>query len=422
MAILLIGKFANKFNTSVDTVRYYMNLGLLLPTKVNHYYYYNDKCIEDMEWIQTLKEYTFSLQEINKILTIKRVTSLSTEEDIHLLITILTEKKQALQKEIADINFICDSIDNKIEDIKHTHFKKDNNKGVPFTFFSILCCPKCQASLEIDHAKIIKQKVYEGELNCPDCEYTAIIDEGIIITKHLSHSFNPFYIYDIEMLKTDPSIFVNLSEKANNYTKKAFLKQSLNNKFILETNIDTYVFLDKYITELDPNAYYIFTGSTLPMLKSLKDKIENDNPQLSVLYILNSGLDLPLKYGIIDYFIDSYSFNEFSLFHNEVFPMEKLRNYVHEATTIIGCYFQYKDDAKSLLKMKNIHPEAHPNNLKMNYAQKNLQAGSFIFVDKKSVGDTNNLGEYIKYHIPGETAEFFAYVAKHQSQASKSEY
>src|SRR5699024_9499285 len=187
-------------------------------------------------------------------------------------------------------------------------------------------------------------------------------------------------------------------------------------------NIDTYVFSDKYISELNPNAYYIFTGSTLPMLKSLKDKIEKDNPQLSVLYILNSGLDLPLQYGIIDYLTDSYSFNEFSLIHNEKLPIEKLKNYVHESTIIIGCYFQYKDDAKSLLKMKNIHPEAHPNNLKVNYAQKNLQAGSFIFVDKKSVGDTNNLGEYIKYHIPGETAEFFAYVAKHQSQASKSEY
>lgn len=412
MTILLIGKFATKFNTSIDTIRYYMSIGLLLPTKVKHYYYFNDKCIEDMEWIQTLKEYKFSLQEINKILTIKRVTSLSTEEDIRLLTTILAEKKQTLLDEISNIKSICQSIDSKIEEIDNKHLRKENDKGIPFTFFSILSCPKCLFSLEINQAKVKNQQIYEGELKCLKCEYSAIIDKGIILTKHLSHSFNPFYIYDIEMLKTDPSIFVNLSEKANNFAKKTLLKQTLDNKFILETNIDTYIFLDKYIADLNPNTYYIFTGSTLPMLKSLKNKIENKKPDLSVLYILNSGLDLPIKLGTIDYFIDSYSFNEFSLFHSDAYPMKKLNAYFHDSTMIIGCYFQYHDGAKSLLKMKKIHTNAHPNNLKVNYLSKNLQSGNFNFSEKKSIGQTQNLGKYIKYHIPGETAEFFSYIAK----------
>lgn len=391
-----------------------MSLGLLLPTKVNHYYYYNDKCVEDMEWIQTLKDYKFSLQEINKILTIKRITSLSTEEDIRLLTTILTEKKQALLEEMSNINTICQSIDKKIEEIESKHLNKENDKGIPFTFFSILYCPECHLSLEINHAKIKNQEVYEGELKCTTCDYKAMIEEGIIMTKHLNHSFNPFYIYDIEMLKTDPSMFVNLSEKANNFAKKVLLKQALNDKFILETNIDTYVFLDKYITELNPHAYYIFTGSTLPMLNSLKNKIENEKPELSALYILNSGLDLPIKSHKIDYFIDSYSFNEFSLFHKDAFPMEKLKNYFHHATTIIGCYFQYQENAKSLIKMNKIHTDAHTNNLRISYLTNNLNSGGFHFTEKKSVGRSDNLGRYIKYHVPGETAEFFAYVANSQ--------
>src|SRR5699024_4779834 len=122
---------------------------------------------------------------------------------------------------------------------------------------------------------------------------------------------------------------------------------ALKGKKILETNVDTYVFLEKDIVELDTDAFYIFTGSTLPMLKMLKEKIEKKNPHLTVLYVLNSGLDLPFQYGSIDYFIDSYSFNEYSLFH-QTWPMKQLSPYLHDDSVLLGCYFQYKENAKTL--------------------------------------------------------------------------
>lgn len=409
---MLISKFANKFNVRTDTIRYYMELGLLLPEKRNHYYEFDETCVEEMKWIQELKSFKFSLQEINKILALKRVTSLSNEADISFLIQMLEEKKQFLQGEVDSIHEACEAIDKKITSIRTSRQTEAKNNGLEFTVLSILYCPYCQSSLELEEAKTKEQQIFHGKLYCPNCAYTAMINEGIIITKHLNqHSFNSFYIYDIEMLKTIQSSFISLSEKASIFVKQMLMQLSLKDKTILETNIDTYVFLDKYIAELDLDATYIFTGSTLPMLKMLKEKIEKQNPRPPILYVLNSGLDLPFKHGSIDYFIDSYSFNEYSLFH-QMLPMKKLKPYLQDDSFLIGCYFQYEENANTLSEMKKLHPYAHPNNLKARYIKENMQDGHFEFVEQMDIGNTTDPGQYIKYHIPGEKAKFFAYKAE----------
>lgn len=408
---MLISKFANQFNVRTDTVRYYMELGLLLPEKRNHYYEFDAICVEEMEWIQELKGFRFSLQEINRILALKRVTSLSNKEDISFLIQMLGEKKQSLQEEVESIYDACDAIDEKMSSIKMSQQVDATDNGIDFAFLSMMYCPQCQKTLELEDVKTKGQQISEGKLYCPICDYSATISEGIIITKHLNqHSFNPFYIYDIEMLKTVQSSFISLSERASNFTKQMLQKQSLKDKVILETNIDTYVFLDKYMSELDAEASYIFTGSTLPMLKMLKRKIERKNVQSSVLYVLNSGLDLPFQHESIDYVIDSYSFNEYSLFH-QTLPMRKLRPYLHPASMVVGSYFQYEKNAKTLLEMKKIHESANPNNLRSDYIEENLRVGQFHMLEKQIIGKTTDPGQYIKYHIPGEQASFFAYQA-----------
>ncbi len=410
---MLISKFANKFNVRPDTIRYYMELGLLLPKKEDHYYTFDASCVEEMEWIQELKEFRFTLQEIGKVLAIKRVTSLSHQEDINFFIQMLEEKKKLLLQEVESIGMACDAIDRKMASIHLSRTKKATSNGMPFPFLSVLYCPQCQELLEIMEAKTKGQQIFEGKLYCPTCAYEATIHEGIIITKHLNqHSFNSFYIYDIEMLKRVQSSFISLSEKASIQVKQMLVQQPLTGKIILETNVDTYVFLDKYLADLATDASYIFTGSTLPMLKMLKEKIERKNPALPVLYVLNSGMDLPFKHGIIDFFIDSYSFNEYALFH-QTLPMERLLPYLHATTTLIGCYFQYVKEAKTLSAMRKLHPDAHPNNLMTNFIRENMDYGRFELLRKIHIGKTTDPGQYIKYHIPGEVADFYSYQAMH---------
>ena len=56
-----IGEFAKKFDTSVSTVRHYINLGLLVPEKDGFQYCFEDDDCREMEIITTMKRSDGSL-------------------------------------------------------------------------------------------------------------------------------------------------------------------------------------------------------------------------------------------------------------------------------------------------------------------------------------------------------------------------
>lgn len=65
--IYRIGEFALKVNSSVQTIRYYDEIGLLKPKEIDNftsYRYYNDDNINEYYVIMLLKELGFSLEEI----------------------------------------------------------------------------------------------------------------------------------------------------------------------------------------------------------------------------------------------------------------------------------------------------------------------------------------------------------------------
>lgn len=88
-----IGSFAKKFGVSIDTVRYYIDLGLLIPDKEKTQYQMNQMCLEDMAFIHQLKQVRFSLKEIHKILSLKRLTNSNDNEDASYFTNLLLEKK-----------------------------------------------------------------------------------------------------------------------------------------------------------------------------------------------------------------------------------------------------------------------------------------------------------------------------------------
>jgi len=82
-----IGDFAKKFNVKNDTVRYYIELGILNPQKINNQYRFDENNIETMKEIIELKKLKFTLTEIQKIfLSLKEFNS--EESSIHKSIII----------------------------------------------------------------------------------------------------------------------------------------------------------------------------------------------------------------------------------------------------------------------------------------------------------------------------------------------
>ncbi|GIN97323.1 methyltransferase [Siminovitchia terrae] len=402
-----IGEFSRKFNVTIDTVRHYIEMGLLIPTKEGAHYFFDSTCIADMELIVKLKRLQFTLQEIHKVLSLKRVTHFVDIQEIDYYLKVLIEKKQDLLKEKEKINRSLQLLDEKIESV-HKINVRTAETGVPLLFLSMFYCPHCQEALHATDAFIKDQYVLKGSLRCT-CGYEAAIKDGIIVTPNLSTlPQNEHYIYDQQMIEEVTPSFISLLEKGNQWIYKKMLRNDYSNKVILETNVETYVFPPKLLYSLSPSALYVFCGNKVEMLRKLKRKIEHFNPKLNVLYIVNSQLDLPFKHQSIDVVIDVLSFNDFSLF-NDYLPLEKLSPYFKRETAIFGYSIFYEKNAQSNKRLWELYPNGHIQNIQSSFLGSNLTSGSFKLKESELLGYTENPGEYIDYHYKNEKLYCMAY-------------
>ncbi|KQL49685.1 MerR family transcriptional regulator [Brevibacillus choshinensis] len=405
-----IGTFAKLFHVTTDTVRYYIELGLLIPDKKNIHYQMNQLCLDDMAFITELKKFHFSLQEIHHVLSYRRVTNFSDHEDIDYYNNLLIDKKNQLIKEKDDISNAILSIEKAVQSSSPSSSEM-NFTGIPFSFVHLFYCPKCHVPLEMKNVTIKEGYIHTGSLTC-NCGYHAAIEEGIIITSNLYEtSPYPSYFYDKETIQELNPSMINLFEKSNLWLQKVLQNADLKNKLIVETNVDAVVSLPKYIDLLETSAYYVFSGYSLAMLKKLKKRIERMNSKLNVLYILNSDLNLPLKPHCIDVFVDSFTANDFSLL-NPQFPIHVLNNYFHSSSTIVGGYSYYDSSAKSLKNITALYPNSHEHILYPKYLEENLSVNGFEITQNEYLGYCTEPGIFFDYHVMNEKFHMQMYMAR----------
>lgn len=94
--MLSIGEFSNICKVSTKTLRYYAEIGLILPIEINPengYRYYSINQLETMLLINRLKSYHFSLEEIKKIIELEETQ----DEEFYLM---LSQKKNELNQQL----------------------------------------------------------------------------------------------------------------------------------------------------------------------------------------------------------------------------------------------------------------------------------------------------------------------------------
>ncbi len=112
--MLSIGEFSNICKVSAKTLRYYAEIGLILPDEINPengYRYYSIEQLETMLFINRLKSYNFSLEEIKTILESEE----SQDEKLYLA---LTSKKKEFEKQVQEFEKTLDQLNNDISNLK----------------------------------------------------------------------------------------------------------------------------------------------------------------------------------------------------------------------------------------------------------------------------------------------------------------
>ena len=103
--MLSIGEFSKICQVSTKTLRYYAEIGLILPDEINlenGYRYYSIDQLETMLFINRLKSYNFSLEEIKEILEKKKEIDLKIQNyqnslaQLHEDITTLQQGKSIM--------------------------------------------------------------------------------------------------------------------------------------------------------------------------------------------------------------------------------------------------------------------------------------------------------------------------------------
>lgn len=112
--MLSIGEFSKICAVSTKTLRYYEEIGLIYPDEIdpeNGYRYYSMEQLETMLFINRLKSYNFSLEEIKRILELEE----SQGEKLYLS---LTRKKKEIERQVQEFEKTLDQLNSDILSLK----------------------------------------------------------------------------------------------------------------------------------------------------------------------------------------------------------------------------------------------------------------------------------------------------------------
>lgn len=112
--MLSIGDFSNICKVSTKTLRYYAEIGLILPEEINPengYRYYSINQLQTMLLIKRLKTYNFSLEEIKTILHSEDLK----EENLYMS---LVSKKKEIEKQVKEFKNTLNQLNTDISNLK----------------------------------------------------------------------------------------------------------------------------------------------------------------------------------------------------------------------------------------------------------------------------------------------------------------
>lgn len=407
-----IGAFSSTYHVSVDQIRYYIKLGLLVPGKKNTQYDFLPADGSDLEEILYLKQLRFSLKDIHHILSIKRMSNLISPSDLEDLIHLYEMQKARVIQDKMSLESVIHKLETKVSNLSSLQGHQAPRKtGVPLMSLPYLCCPGCQIPLNLNNVDMNHQYIFSGDLSCT-CGYTATIKDGVVLTKNKNTS--PFDQPDLEreFYLDIPPALVSLFKKSYNWMLGELNITRLTHKIVLETHINAYFFLYNHIKELDSNALYIVVDKFPEIIDMYKRRIEQLNPSLNILYIADSSLDLPIKKGIIDLFIDYFSTNENS-FYSQDFLMPQLSPYFHNDTLAIGTYFYFEPASKSIGNLCMNYPDASSNNFNLQCFRHSLNHANFYIREQCNIGMITNSGDNraFSFHENGEPMHMYSYCA-----------
>ena len=411
-----ISEFASLFDIPINTIRFYVSCGLLLPEVRNKQFRFDARCVADMKLILQLKEFDFSIAEIQSILALVRLSNLTAEDDIEDLVHILNAKHAELTEKLAQSQKAIRNLERYIAAVRRKEIMETpgGTSGVPIEMLPLLCCPDCGKPLSMQNADIRRGQILEADISC-DCGYCASIRNGILVTEGgwISQYDSPDV--DRKFYKDLPVSWVTLFQKSFNWMLKEYKDMDLSGKVILETHINFYFFCFARIADMDRNAVYIFTDKYLEIVTLFKSLIERQNPDLKILYIADSTYRYPLRKECVDLYVDFCSLNEYSTFTDGENLFTLMEPYLKPDAKVLGTYFYFDPKSPSQKELLREYPDCAGDDYFLSFYIKAAREAGYCVEREEEIGfvtENGSANRNFTFHVGEDPMHMLSYLAK----------
>jgi len=417
-----IGQFAVLNNTSIDTIRHYMSLGLLVPEKVNAQYDFDENCAQDFHEISQLKQIGFSLSEIQQLILYRRIGKLTGYDRRLTYTSFFEKKKEQIELEINKLNIMKNNLKNELIEMR---LKLEEDKvvkrevmGINIASLELFACPVCEASIEITEGIIQRGILINATLTCP-CSYQMRIEDGILYTPDItmmeheekedtedtdysqySESYIDEYINttDIEYLK---KIHVGLQ-----WSLRHIPFSLLENANILELGSGHGYFMRHMLDRFPENSTYIAVDHDPLKMIWLKKIIERSHPKCNVIFICADFTQIPVKSYSVDMLLDIAGTSNYAFEYTD-FLLEKIDHLLKKNAHICGGYIVFE----KFVERSKI-PLLYRKNFEIQHIKAQLKALNYVCMEEFISEPVEKGGPLEDYFVDGEKVGTYYYRGK----------
>lgn len=298
-----IGAFAKQYNVSIDTIRHYMDLGLLYPVKKGGQYDFNKLMHIEMDKIVMLKEFGLTLAEISHYMYFNRLSVLD-NRDVSIDISFFEGKLKQIQTQIKTFKTYEAKLQNHINDFSEIVRKQQRPLGIPIFDIQLIGCPQCHSDMVLNATNIANNQVFDGTLTC-SCGHSMAIVSGILINCDVDISTIQAAEFDIvDYISETPMGYYNTLTQTMEWIRSKLLNQLTKDAVMLELGTGYGIFLRSCYQQFSRDTLYICIENDPEQLLYLKEIMEYYQPNGRLLFILGDFNTPPLKANTIDIILD----------------------------------------------------------------------------------------------------------------------
>ncbi|QOR34229.1 MerR family transcriptional regulator [Clostridium sp. 'deep sea'] len=402
-----IGEFASKNKVSKDTIRYYMDLGLIIPEKQGGQYFFDDRCQNKLDEIFNLKNMAFTLNEIKTIFVFRLLGNLTPYQQNEYYKTLFVNKHEEILNRIENLTAIGGVLKNKIKDLSQYECDKKFTWGINVNMLNIFNCPKCNGQFVIQDGIIKDNEIINGKLKCR-CGKEYIIENGILIANNCNNEsqFNFDFNYITEYINVTDYNYLDNIYKGIDWVHKKIDFSDLKNKVLLELGSGFGFALRSNYNKLPNDCIYVAVDHDITRHKFLKNMLEMADIKKNVVFICADFLEMPIKHKSIDILLDFSGTSNYSFEHDE-FLLALIDKYVKENAYIIGSYILFKN-----FNNNSLIAERFRNNFILNKVKQEIAELKYKVIDERVSNYVENGGKYEDYFVNGEKIYNYAFYGK----------